>query len=184
MSDVHGSIESGGRTYKIMYSLGVMERIQEKYGSFQTWADKLQVESEGAHALAFGLSAMIEAGEGNPCSERKALKILAVGDSTEIIKEVVETISLSVRDEEATVRLIPDEPDEEKSNFEWYKLIGTARLGYATHSEVMAHTLTYFNRLYRAYQKLFDLESALMMGEESYQSLEEKNENEELWLPL
>ena len=184
MSDVHGVIKSRGRPYRVMYTLGVVEQIQDRYGTYTEWAELLEDEGEGVKALAFALASMLKYGEGKTYTSKQVMTIISMANISELIRTVMETMRLSGLDEDAEVRVIPDEIDAEKINFEWYKFIGTARLGYVSHDDVMAHTLTYFNRLYRAYQNLFDIESGLAQSEDTYASLEEKREHDELWLPL
>lgn len=67
MRDVSGSVVYRGETYRMVFSLDVMEAIQEEYGSFTHWGDKAFGEGQpdgepNVKALKFGLMQMLNEG--------------------------------------------------------------------------------------------------------------------------
>ena len=64
MKDYYGKIQYNGEEYTLAFNLNVMEKIQEEYGSIDTWA-RLTDGSSGevnARAVIFGFTEMINEG--------------------------------------------------------------------------------------------------------------------------
>lgn len=64
MKDYYGKIQYNGEEYTLAFNLNVMEKIQEAYGSIDTWA-KFTDGSSGevnAKAVIFGFTEMINEG--------------------------------------------------------------------------------------------------------------------------
>ena len=63
MNDVNGKLQYKGKTYKLVFNLNVMERIQEEYGSIQKWGELTDGGTEpNAKAVLFGITEMINEG--------------------------------------------------------------------------------------------------------------------------
>ena len=63
MKDFNGEITYKDRTYKLVFNLNVMERIQEEYGSINKWAELTDGATEpNAKAVIFGFTEMLNEG--------------------------------------------------------------------------------------------------------------------------
>lgn len=65
MIDTFKHITVNGVEYPLAFNLNVMETLQEKYGSFSKWAEKLEPENgeePDVKALKFGICEMINEG--------------------------------------------------------------------------------------------------------------------------
>ena len=95
-------------SYPLAFTLNVMETLQEKYGTFQNWADAVEGKGKGKEpsikAIKYGLTEIINEGldieadekgtEYKPLSEKKVGRILseiglenATAQLTEIVVE-------------------------------------------------------------------------------------------------
>lgn len=65
MKEMYGTIDYRGITYKLVFNLNVMEEIQEKYGTVESWG-ALTDGSDGAEpnakAIIYGFRAMLNEG--------------------------------------------------------------------------------------------------------------------------
>ena len=64
MKDFNGGIQYKGKSYKLVFNLNVMERIQEEYGSIDEWG-RLSDGNNGepnAKAVIFGIAEMLNEG--------------------------------------------------------------------------------------------------------------------------
>ena len=64
MKDFNGEIQYKGRTYKLVFNLNVMERVQEESGTVDKWAELTDGASgePNAKAVIFGFAEMINEG--------------------------------------------------------------------------------------------------------------------------
>ena len=64
MKDFNGEIQYKDRTYKLVFNLNVMERIQEEYGTIDKWAELTDgtAGEPNAKAVIFGFAEMINEG--------------------------------------------------------------------------------------------------------------------------
>lgn len=53
---------SDGTKYPLVFTLNVMEEIQEKYGSLEKWMDLIKAKEPNIKALKFGLGSMLNEG--------------------------------------------------------------------------------------------------------------------------
>lgn len=88
MKDAMQTIEYGGKTYRLVFDLNVMEAIQDEYGSIDAWG-KLTENEDGEpniKALVFGVTEMVNEGididndekgtDEKPLTHRKVARIL------------------------------------------------------------------------------------------------------------
>ena len=64
MKDINGTIQYGGKEYKLIFNLNVMEAIQEEYGTLDKWGALSDGTSgePNAKAVIFGITQMINEG--------------------------------------------------------------------------------------------------------------------------
>lgn len=64
MKDIKLDIEVDGKTYTLMFTLNVMQAIQEEYGSVKAWGEKVEANTDGmdAKAVIFGFGEMLNEG--------------------------------------------------------------------------------------------------------------------------
>ena len=65
MKDVNGEIQYGGKTYKLVFNINVMEAIQAEYGTLDKWGELTDGTVSGevdAKALKFGIREMLNEG--------------------------------------------------------------------------------------------------------------------------
>lgn len=64
MKDYYGKLKYNGEEYTLAFNLNVMEKIQEEYGTIDTWAKFTDGSSEevNARAVIFGFTEMINEG--------------------------------------------------------------------------------------------------------------------------
>lgn len=65
MKDISGKIEYKGVEYKLLFTLNVMEDIQEEYGTLENWGKVMEGGKSGepdAKAVKFGFAAMLNEG--------------------------------------------------------------------------------------------------------------------------
>lgn len=83
MKEISKTFEYKGKEYKLVFNLNVMEVIQEKYGTLQSWGKLTDgAENDGepnAKAVIFGITAMLNEGidienEENGTSEKMLTK--------------------------------------------------------------------------------------------------------------
>ena len=104
MKDINGKILYKDKEYKMVFNLNVMEEIQEKYGSIESWGNLTSGEEPNIKAVIFGFSAMLNEGididnEDNGTNE-KPLSLKTVGRMlTEIgFQEATEKMKKTVVD--------------------------------------------------------------------------------------
>lgn len=80
MKDIKLDIEVDGKTYTLMFTLNVMQAIQEEYGSVKAWGEKVEANTDGmdAKAVIFGFGEMLNEGidvanEGKPAEEQQPM---------------------------------------------------------------------------------------------------------------
>jgi len=80
MKDIKLDIEVDGKTYTLMFTLNVMQAIQEEYGSVKAWGEKVEANTDGmdAKAVIFGFGEMLNEGidvanEGKPADEQQPM---------------------------------------------------------------------------------------------------------------
>ena len=80
MKDIKLDIEVDGKTYTLMFTLNVMQAIQEEYGSVKAWGEKVEANTDGmdAKAVIFGFGEMLNEGidvenESLPADEQKPM---------------------------------------------------------------------------------------------------------------
>jgi hypothetical protein len=80
-------------------------------------------------------------------------------------------------------RIIPDydEATVTPIEFAFYYYVGKAKMGLSFH-EVGRMTLTTFNKLYKQYREVFDVELRLQRSQMTYQELFKKSQESEEWL--
>lgn len=66
-------------------------------------------------------------------------------------------------------------------DFSWILVVGRTRLGLVSDREVMRLTWREFMNRYRAYQRLFDVETMLQANRTTYAAVQAKQEREEEW---
>ena len=61
MKDVNGKIEYKGKEYNLIFNLNVMEKIQERFGTIDKWAELTSGKNEEVNikALKFGFAEML-----------------------------------------------------------------------------------------------------------------------------
>lgn len=64
MKDINGEIEYKGKTYKLVFNLNVMEKIQEKFETIDKWASLTSGKEQETNvkALKYGFTEMINEG--------------------------------------------------------------------------------------------------------------------------
>ena len=65
MKDINGEIQYKDKTYKLVFNLNVMERIQSEYGSLDKWGSLTDGTENGepdAKAVIFGFTEMLNEG--------------------------------------------------------------------------------------------------------------------------
>lgn len=64
MKDINGEITYKGNTYKMVFNLNVMERVQEEYGSVSEWGAMTDGTNgePNAKAVIFGFTEMLNEG--------------------------------------------------------------------------------------------------------------------------
>ena len=61
MKDVNGKIEYKGKEYNLVFNLNVMEKIQERFGTIDKWAELTSGKNEEVNikALKYGFTEML-----------------------------------------------------------------------------------------------------------------------------
>ena len=65
MKEFEGKIQYKNKTYRLPFSINVLEKLQEKYGSYDKWLELLMPkngEEINISALKFGFAAMLNEG--------------------------------------------------------------------------------------------------------------------------
>lgn len=65
MKDISDTLEYKGKNYPLVFNLNVLEEIQEEYGTFSAWLDKISGEKTGEpdiKAIKFAYLQMINEG--------------------------------------------------------------------------------------------------------------------------
>lgn len=64
MKDINGEIQYKDKTFKLVFNLNVMEKIQEEYGSIEKWGELTDGKNKEVNvkAVIFGFTEMINEG--------------------------------------------------------------------------------------------------------------------------
>ena len=76
--------------------------------------------------------------------------------------------------------MIPDEDEPEPIDFTWFYFIGRTRLCLSFH-ETGRMTLTLFNKLYRHYKDMWDMEMRLTKANMTYEDAYKKSQQDQEW---
>lgn len=108
MLDKINYLETEDERYPMVFSLNVMESIQEKYGSIEKWTELIQSEGEpNIKALKFFMTEAINEGidienektgeKSKPITLKKVGRILTEIGLSETANKIIKTVSESVQ---------------------------------------------------------------------------------------
>lgn len=112
MKDFNGEIQYKDRTYKLVFNLNVMERVQEEYGTVDKWAELTDGASgePNAKAVIFGFTEMLNEGididneengaELKPFTRKQVGRIITEVGLLQATKALNDTVIDSIKSEE------------------------------------------------------------------------------------